>query len=88
MPPTTASYRRVGRGFDSPARAHTNTRNNRPRCAWFSSPSFVAAVPADNNQCLCWVATGLQTLPMVVWIPTVLGYTVFVGQNLTIRSSM
>ena len=43
-PPTTASYRRAGRGFDSPARAHTNPRNNRPRCAWFSSPSFVAAV--------------------------------------------
>ena len=44
VPPTTASYRRVGRGFDSPARAHTNPRNNRPRCAWFPSPSFVAAV--------------------------------------------
>ena len=43
---------------------------------------------ADNNQCLRWVAIGLQTLPMVVWIPTVLGYTGFVGQNLTIRSSM
>ena len=48
VPPTTASYRRVGRGFDSPARAHTNPRNNRPRCAWFSSPSFVAAVSSPR----------------------------------------
>ena len=44
VPPSTAGYRRVGRGFDPPARAHTNPRNNRPRCAWFPSPSFVAAV--------------------------------------------
>ena len=48
VPPTTASYRRAGRGFDSPARAHTNPRNNRPRCAWFSSPSFVAAVSSPS----------------------------------------
>ena len=48
VPPTTASYRRAGRGFDSPARAHTNPRNNRPRCAWFFSLPFVAVVSSPR----------------------------------------
>ena len=31
-----------------PVPCHTNPRNNRPRCAWFSSPSFVAAVSSPS----------------------------------------